>query len=124
MIGKGLYGDNGPLRPTQRFWNLKQLGSTPEGSFWIPCKVDKPNISAAAYADILDGLYTIHLVNNSATRKAVISNIPENVKLLNVYKTDYTRGMQKAESVTVKNGSAEVILESACYTTVTNAIFK
>jgi hypothetical protein len=42
---------------------------------------------------------------------------------LNVYKTDYTRGMQKAESVPVVNGTAEVILESAYYTTVTNAIF-
>lgn len=124
LIGNGLYGDNGPLRPTQRFWNLKQLGSTPEGSFWIPCNVDKPNISATAYADILDGLYTIHLVNNSAARKATITNIPENVKSLNVYKTDYTRGMQKAESAPVKNGSAEVVLESACFTTVTNAIFK
>ncbi|MEI6143381.1 MAG: hypothetical protein WCP85_29155 [Mariniphaga sp.] len=124
MIGQGLYGDNGPLRPTQRFWNLKQLGSTPEGSFWIPCHAAKPNVSAAAYADILHGLYTIHLVNNSATRKSVITNIPENVKSMNVYRTDYTRGMQKAESVPVKNGSAEVVLESACYTTVTNAIFK
>jgi hypothetical protein len=123
LTGNGLYGDNGPLRPTQRFWNLKQLGSTPEGSFWIPCHVDKPNISAAAYADILNGLYTIHLVNNSAARKAKLTNIPENVKSLNVYKTDYTRGMQKAESVTVKNGSAEVVLDSACYTTVTNASF-
>jgi hypothetical protein len=123
LTGNGLYGDNGPLRPTQRFWNLKQLGSTPEGSFWIPCAVDKPNISAAAYADILNGLYTIHLVNNSAARKATITNIPVNVKLLNIYKTDYTRGMQKAESVPVLNGSAEVFLESACYTTVTNAIF-
>jgi hypothetical protein len=123
LIGNGLYGDNGPLRPTQRFWNLKQLGSTPEDSFWIPCSVDRPNISAAATADILNGLYTIHLVNNSATRKATITNIPAAVKSLNVYKTDYTRGMQKAESVPVKNGSAEVLLESACYTTLTNAKF-
>ena len=124
MTGNGLYDDNGPLRPTQRFWNLKQLGSTPEDSFWIPCTVDKPNISAAACADVLNGLYTVHIVNNSAARKATITNIPENVKSLNVYKTDYTRGMEKAENVLVKNGSAEVVLESACYTTVTNAIFE
>ena len=123
LIGNGLYGDNGPLRPTQRFWNLKQLGATHEGSFWIPCTVDRPNISAAAYADILNGLYTIHLVNNSASRKAILTNIPANVKSLNVYKTDYTRGMQKAESVTVQNGSAQIQLDSACFTTVTNAIF-
>ncbi|MFH0756144.1 MAG: hypothetical protein V2B15_02515 [Bacteroidota bacterium] len=122
LIGNGLYGDNGPLRPTERFWNLKQLGSTPEGSFAIPVDVVGPNITAAAFADILDGLYTIHIVNNSAQRKAIISNIPEGIKELNVYRTDFTRGMQAGGSVQVKNGTAEVVLESACYTTVTNAI--
>jgi hypothetical protein len=124
LAGNGLYGDNGPLRPTERFWNLRQLGSTPEGSFAIPVDVVGPNITAAAFADILDGLYTIHIVNNSAQRKAIISNLPESVKKLNVYKTDFTRGMQPAGSVQVRNGVAEVVLESACYTTVTNAIFK
>ena len=29
LAGGGICGDNGPLRPTQRFWNLKQLASTP-----------------------------------------------------------------------------------------------
>jgi hypothetical protein len=124
MIGNGLYDDKGPLRPTQRFWNLKQLGSTPEGSFSIPVEVSRPNISAAAFADILNGIYTIHIVNKSAERKAIINNIPSNVKTLNVYKTDITRGMERGENVQVINGTAEVILESACYTTVTNAIFK
>jgi hypothetical protein len=124
LTGNGVYNDNGPLRPTQRFWNLKQLGSTPEGSFSIPIEVAGPNITAAAFGDILNGIYTIHMVNNSAQRKAIIKNIPSNIKTLNVYKTDITRGMQRAESVKVINGIAEVVLESACYTTVTNTIFK
>jgi hypothetical protein len=124
VTGSGLYGDNGPLRPTQRFWNLKQLGSTPEGSFSIPAEIEGSNITAAAFGDILNGIYTIHMVNNSAQRKAIISNIPENIKIMNVYRTDFTRGMQRAEPVPVINGVAEVVLESACYTTVTNAIFK
>jgi hypothetical protein len=124
LVGNGLYGDNGPLRPTERFWNLKQLGSTPEGSFAIPVHVVGPNITAAAFADILNGLYTIHIVNNSAQRKAIISNLPGSVKKLNVYKTDFTRGMQHAGSVQVRNGIAEVVLDPACYTTVTNAVFK
>lgn len=124
LTGNGLYGDNGPLRPTQRFWNLKQLGSTPEGSFSIPSEVQGPNITTAAFGDILNGIYTIHIVNNSARRKAIISNLPSNVKSLNVYQTDFTRGMQPSGSVPVINGVAEVVLESACYTTFTNAIFK
>jgi hypothetical protein len=124
LVGNGLYGDNGKLRPTERFWNLKQLGSTPKGSFAIPVDVVGPNITVAAFADILNGLYTIHIVNNSAQRKVLISNIPEGVEELNIYQTDFTRGMQHAGSVKVINGTAEVVLESACYTTVTNAIFK
>jgi hypothetical protein len=123
LIGGGNYGDNGPLRPTQRFWNLKQLGSTPEGSFAIPAEVVGPNVSVAAFADILDGLYTVHVVNNSARRKAIISHLPAGVKALNVYQTDFTKGMASAGSVPVKDGTAEVMLESACYTTVTNAVF-
>jgi len=124
LAGNGLYGDKGPLRPTQRFWNLKQLGSTPEGSFAIPVDVAGPNVTAAAFADILHGLYTIHIVNNSGERKAIISNIPADIKELNVYKTDFSRGMQAAGKVQVKNGAAEVVMESACFTTLTNAIFK
>jgi hypothetical protein len=123
LLGNGIHNDNGPLRPTQRFWNLKQLGSMPEGSFALPIEVTGANITAAAFADIVDGIYTIHVVNNSARRKAVINRIPDGVKTLHVYRTDYTRGMQRSENVPVNNGVAEVMLESACYTTVTNAVF-
>jgi hypothetical protein len=124
LIGNGLYGDLGPLRPTQRYWNLKQLGSTPEGSFAVPVDVEGPNVTVAAFADILDGLYTVHMVNNSATRNAIISNIPAGVKELNVYQTDFTRGMQPAGKVRVDNGIAHIVLESACFTTLTNTTFK
>jgi len=121
LIGEGLYGDHGPLRPTQRFWNLKQLGSTPEGSFSIPVDVDRPNLTAAAYGDILDGLYTVHIVNNGAERKARVEGFPATVKELNVYKTDIARGMEPGEMVPVKDGVAEVVLDADCYTTLCNA---
>jgi hypothetical protein len=28
LTAGGVYGGSGPLKPTQRFWNLKQLGAT------------------------------------------------------------------------------------------------
>jgi hypothetical protein len=118
LTGQGLYGDNGPLRPTQRFWNLKQLGSTPEGSFAIPVEVDRPNITATAFADILNGLYSIHMVNNGATRKVTVSGIPESVKSLNVYITDATRGMEKVNTVKVDNGKVSFTLEAQTYTSL------
>jgi hypothetical protein len=115
LTGNGLYGDYGPLRPTQRYWNLKQLGSTPEGSFSIPAEVDRPNITTAAFADILNGKYTIHLVNNSAERKINIDGIPGVVKSFDVYVTDAMRGMQKTETITVKNGKASFMAGSQAY---------
>lgn len=124
LIGDGLYGDQGSLRPTQRFWNLKQLGSTPENAFSIPVEVDRPNITTAAFADVLDGWYTVHIVNNGAQRKARVEGFPTTVKDLNVYKTDLARGMEQGEIVPVKDGVAEVILDEDCYTTLSNARFR
>ncbi len=118
LIGKGLYGDNGSLRPTQRFWNLKQLGTTPEGSFAIPVEVDRPNITATAFADILNGLYTIHMVNNSATREVTLSGIPESVKSFNVYVTDAIRGMEKVNTVKVNGGKVNFTLEAQAFTSL------
>jgi hypothetical protein len=36
LTGAGIFGKEGPLEPTQRFWNLKQLASTPEGLNYFP----------------------------------------------------------------------------------------
>ena len=36
LAGQGIYGIEGPLQPTQRFWNLKQLGMVSPGSFVSP----------------------------------------------------------------------------------------
>jgi hypothetical protein len=120
LTGKGLYGDNGPLRPTQRFWNLKQLGATPAGSFWMPVSGDSPNISCAAAGEIAKGIYSIHLVNNGATREVTVTGIPELVKSFNMYVTDASRGMEKIKRVTVVNGKADFTLEAQTYTSLIN----
>ena len=120
LTGKGLYGYDGPLRPTQRFWNLKQLGATPAGSFWLPISVNRPNISCAAAGDIAKGIYSIHLVNNGATREVTVSGIPELVKSFNLYVTDATRGMKKIKTVPVANGKADFTLEAQTFTSLIN----
>lgn len=109
LTGKGLYGDNGPLRPTQRFWNLKQLGNTPGGSFWLPVSCDRPGISCAAAAHIAQNLWSIHLVNNGAARTITIEGIPDTVKTFDVYLTDALHGMQRMETVSVKNGKLQFV---------------
>ena len=46
LAGGGIFNDDGPLRPTQRFWNLKQLASTPPRSFALPvkCNSDRKSV--------------------------------------------------------------------------------
>jgi hypothetical protein len=57
LAGGGIFNDNGPLRPTRRFWNLKQLASTPPRSFSLPVACDKqPNLTCAAFGNIAEGI--------------------------------------------------------------------
>jgi hypothetical protein len=55
------------------------------------------------------------MVNNSAGRKINIDGIPGTVKTFDVYVTDAIRGMQKTETITVKNGKASFVADSQAY---------
>ena len=118
MTGAGIYGSEGPLTPTQRFWNLKQLGLTPKGSFHLPMTCDRPNVSCAAMGDIANEIYTVHLVNNGADRKVILSGLPDTVRRLRVYVTDSERAMKEKSVVRVHEGQAEFSLDSAGFTTL------
>ncbi len=120
LTGAGIYGTKGPLKPTQRFWNLKQLSLTPGGSFYLPISCNRPEISSVAYGDIKDGIYTFQIVNDGAKREVTIKGIPSNVKSLNLYMTDKTHSMEKIKSVNVANGTAEFSLDAACFVTLIN----
>ncbi len=121
LAGGGVSGDNGPLRPTQRFWNLKQLASTPAGAFALPVRCGGPGITCAAFGDITRGAYAIHIVNNGAARSAAISGLPEGLKSLRIWVTDTARGMQEGEPVPLREGQAQCTLEAASFTTLIGA---
>jgi hypothetical protein len=114
LIGHGLYGDSGPLRPTQRFWNLKQLATTPAGSRWVPVQTDGAAFSAAAFV-APDGLAGVHFINNGAARTVEIGGLPASTRSLRVYCTDGTRGMVELESVAVQAGRARVALPAGAF---------
>lgn len=118
LAGGGIFGDNGPLRPTQRFWNLKQLSSTPPGLFNIPLVADKPDISCAALGDSAKHLYTLHIVNNGATRKLHITGLPAGLKGFTVYITNGKDDMKQMGSVKVKDQMADLDLDSRSFTTL------
>ncbi len=122
MAGGGIFNDNGPLRPTRRYWNLKQLASTPPRSFALPVTCAKqPNLTCAAFGNIAEGSYTVHVVNNGAARTATLAGFPATVKELRVWITDAGRGMAESSRVAVTDGQAQVPLSATSYTTVIGA---
>jgi hypothetical protein len=120
LSGGGIYRTEGPVHPTQRFWNVKQLGMVSPGSFILPVRCDKEVISCAAFGDIANGTYTLHMVNQGASRPATISGFPDGVKELRVFVTDCKRGMVEGKRVRVSDGKAKLSLDDFAFTTVTS----
>lgn len=118
MTGGGIFGSRDPLRPSRRFWNLKQLASTPEGVYAMPISSNKENVSTAAQGDTERGAYAIHLVNNGPDREATLTGLPANVGELQLYITDKEKEMEKGELVPVNGGEAKFNLGAASYTTL------
>ena len=118
LTGNGVFGTSGPLRPTQRFWNLKQLASTPEDAFSIPVACSKEDINCAAFGNISRGAYAVHMVNNGAERAVVLKGIPPEVRYFSMYVTDPVRGMDKTCEVQVINGNASFKLAPAGFTSL------
>jgi hypothetical protein len=118
LTGGGIYGDPGPLRPTQRFWNLKQFGSTPAGARWLRVKCDRPNVSGAAFGAGPTGGVGLHLVNSGATRTAVVVGLPTTMRSMRVFCTDASRGMEELAPVTVVNGEGRVTLPACSFVSI------
>ncbi len=106
LKGGGIFGDNGPLEPTQRFWNLKQLASTPKDLYAMPISNNCSDFSCAALGDNKLRQYAVHLVNNGPERLVQLTGIPESVKKLDVYITNYRSDM-KHKTLVVKNGQCD-----------------
>ena len=117
LWGDGIYGSKGPLRPTQRFWNIKQLASTPADALAIPVSSSKKKLNCAAFGNMVRGEYAVHMVNNGADCEAVISGIPAEVKELKVYVTN-TKDCMKETAVKVENGLVRVHLPAISFITL------
>jgi hypothetical protein len=118
VAGGGVYGDNSPMRPTQRFWNLKQLASVPKNLKAMPIRSSAADVSCAALGDNATGVYSIQLVNNAAARQVSLTGLPAKLKTLRVFVTDKKRGMQEGVPIKVVNGKANFLLEATSYTTL------
>lgn len=120
LWGDGVYGSDGPLRPTQRFWNLKQLATTPEHAFALPVTCDKKAVNCAAFGNAARGKYAVHLVNNGASRTATVNGLPQTVSELQIYITDREKGMENPGTVRVVNGTVTVELPANSFVSLIN----
>ena len=117
LQGNGILGDEGPLRPTQRFHNLRQLAMTPADAFSIPLTVDKENVNTAAFYNKAQGKGALHVVNNGAACKAEISGLPESVSHAAVYVTNASLDAEEM-SVNVSQGIATIDMPAESFVTV------
>jgi hypothetical protein len=117
LAGGGLYGDTTALRPTQRFWNLKQLASTPEKVSHVPIRCGKA-VSCAAVGDPAAGKWAVHVVNTNASRTAVLTGLPGSVRSLRMWTTNGTSNMREGARVPVRGGRARFELAAASYVTL------
>ncbi|MCS7042523.1 MAG: hypothetical protein NZR01_07005 [Bryobacteraceae bacterium] len=118
LAGNGIAGEEGPLRPTQRFRNLKQLASLPRRSFHLPVARGHPLVTAAARGGIAGGSHAVLPVNNGAGRKAVIEGFPPEVKEACAWVTDAARAFGEMPRVPVIHGKAELTLAATSFVTV------
>ncbi len=118
LAGGGIFGNNGPLHPTQRFWNLKQLAGTPKGLSAMPITCDRPNISCAALGNNAKGIYSIQLVNSGAARETTLTGLPKKIKSLRIAITNKDQSMKEGETIRVSGGEAKFMLEPMTYTTL------
>jgi hypothetical protein len=117
LWGAGIYGSDGSLRPTQRFWNLKQLASTPENLFALPFTCNKEEVNCAAFGNPARGEYAVHLVNNGAGRTATVKGLP-NLSDLKAYATSESLNMQEIKCTKAADGSLSVELPPAGFVTL------
>jgi hypothetical protein len=118
LIGGGIFGNNEPLHPGQRFWNLKQLSITPKGLFAMPITCDRPNLSCAALGDNIRGVYAIHIVNDGTKRSVTLNGLPAGVKQLQVYTTSKKLNMKDEGKIKVKGGKVKFKIPATSYITL------
>lgn len=117
LQGEGILGEQGPLRPTQRFYNLKQLAMTPADALAIPYSVDKENVNVAAFCNLAQGLSAVHVVNNGASCTGEVTGLPAQSRHAVVY---VTNAHQHAEAhyLDVVDGSVKVEMPAESFVSI------
>jgi hypothetical protein len=117
LWGGGIFRSEGALRPTQRFWNLKQLAATPANVFTLPFTCNNGDVNCAAFGNLSRDEYAIQLVNNGAARKATVQGLPNRTERT-AYVTSQSLDMQQIACVQTDDGSITLDLPPTAFVTV------
>ena len=116
LSGGGVFGNHiDELYPTQRFFNLKQLGSTPKGLYAIPITTSNKVVTCAAFTNSRKNNFAVHLVNKGADRNAIITGFPKRLKKIRVYTTNKDKSFERADIIPVIDGRISIQLEGASF---------
>jgi hypothetical protein len=118
LWGAGIFGTEGPLRPTQRFWNLRQLSDTPAQSFALPFTCNREEVNCAAFGNIATNEYAVHLVNNGAQRQAVIKGLPPQLSGIQAFATNSSLSKQPVRVTRAADGTLTLDLPPTSFVTV------
>lgn len=123
LRGGGVYGETGPLEPTQRFWNLRQLAATPTGSRAMPMSVEgsteaRSELTAAAFVEPTSGRAVVHVVNRGAARRVEIAGWAPGLRNVRAWVTDDRRGMREWRGVRMRSGRVSLELPAGSFVTV------
>ena len=118
LWGAGIFGTDGPLRPTQRFWNIRQLSDTPEKAFALPFTCDREEVNCAAFGNLARNEFAVHLVNNGAQRTATIKGLPNKFAVIDAFATNQSMSRQAIKATQAADGSISVELPPASFVTV------
>ena len=122
LIGGGIFGNNEPLHPGQRFWNLKQLASTPAHLYAMPVNGNNNNITCAALGDNDKGIYTLHLINNGAKRQITLTGLPASLKVIRLYVTNEKSSMKEEHLIKVEGNEIIFKVKASSYYTLVGSI--
>lgn len=117
LQGDGLLGDNGPLRPTQRFYNLQQLALTPADAFAVPMTVDKESVNTAAFYNAARDKGALHIVNNGAACRAEIKGLPPTTERAQIYVTNASLWAEQG-AVVIEKGTATIEMPAESFVTL------
>ena len=117
LWGDGIYRSEGPLRPTQRFWNLRQLSLTPAGAFAVPFTCDKQDVNVAAFVGLARGESAVHIVNNAASCPATVSGLPAAATRAVVHVTN-AGSNSVAQCLPVQGGKLELTLPAESFISI------